>query len=289
MNRREVTLALMVLLCLASPSSASWAHPGVGIVRDRHGNVFYTDLEHVWRITPAGQKSIAVRDVHTHELGIDSLGNIYGEDNRYLGSGEGDDRYRHRIWRRSPDGRTTDIVPWRNGFWREFGFVRDRAGAMYWIKCPARRCSISRRDMTRRAAGTRTTIIASPGRFTRPINWFAASPTEVGVLFVVDGPALRRLDSSGRVTTVAANLGRHVMGLWPTADSAVYVAVYGEAAVVRVNLANGRVTTVASSTAPWAPSGVLVAPDGHLWILEYSTKNLARVRRVAPDGTDQIF
>ena len=45
----------------------------------------------------------------------------------------------------------------------------------------------------------------------------AASATEAGVLYVVDGSALRRLDSAGRVTTVAPNVGRQLMGLWPTA------------------------------------------------------------------------
>lgn len=286
---REVSFILPGLLILALPLSAALAHPGTGIVRDRQGNVFYTDLHQVWRITPAGRKSIVVPDVHTHELGIDSLGNIYGEDNRYLGSGEGDDRYRHRIWRRSPDGRITNIVPWRMGFWRDYGFVRDRAGAMYWIKCPARRCSMYRRGRAAAGAGMKTTIVAKPMQFDRQINWFAASATEPGVLFLVDGPALRRLDSSGRVTTVATDLGEHVMGLWPTADKAVYVAVYGARAVLRVDIADGGVATVARSPAPWGPSGVVVAPDGYMWILEYSTKNEARVRRIAPDGTARIF
>lgn len=281
----ERVLSLVAcLLLLALPLRLAEAHPGVGIVRDRQGNVFYTDLIHVWRITPAGEKSIVVHDVHTHELAIDSLGNVYGEDNRYLGSGEGDDRYRHRIWRRTPDGRVTDVQPWRAGFWPEYGFVRDRAGTMYWAQCPARRCSVYARTTSDQA----TTVVATPGQFTHPIQWMTASATEAGVLYVVDGSALRRLDSSGRVTTVAPNVGTQLMGLWPTADE-MYVASYGTRAVVRVRLADGRVTTVASSPAPWAPSGVLVAPDDHLWVLEYSTANAARVRRIAPDGRARVF
>ena len=110
-----------------------------------------------------------------------------------------------------------------------------------------------------------------------------ASATEPGVLYVVDGPALRRVDPSGRVTTVAPNVGTHLMGLWPTLDGRdVYVAAYGLRAIVGVRLADGAVTIVIRSPIPWAPSGVLVAPDGHLWVLEYSTANAARVRRVPP-------
>ena len=33
------------------------AHPGVGIVMDRKGNVFYTDLTQVLKIDPSGKKN----------------------------------------------------------------------------------------------------------------------------------------------------------------------------------------------------------------------------------------
>ena len=282
---RMPSMLLMVLLFVVTPLLPAFAHPGVGIVRDRQGNVFYTDLTHVWRITPAGRKSIVVRDVHTHELAIDSLGNVYGEDSRYLGSGEGDDRWRHRIWRLGPDGRVTEIQPWKIGFWREYGFVRDRAGTMYWTQCPERRCSIHARTTNDSA----TRVVAGPGTFTNPINWMSASATEPGILYIIDGSALRRLDSAGRMTTVAPDIGKQLMGIWPTAEGDVYVASYGTRAVVRVRIADGRVNTAARSSAPWAPSGVLVAPDGYLWVLEYSTKNEARVRRIAPNGRTRVF
>ena len=44
----------------------------------------------------------------------------------------------------------------------------------------------------------------------------------------------------------------------------------------------GTGSGVARSPASWAPSGVLSAPDGHLWILENSTTSAARVRRIPP-------
>ena len=55
------------------------AHPGVGIVVDGRGNVFYTDLAHGWKRTPGGKRSIFVRNVHTHELFLDVAGNLHGE------------------------------------------------------------------------------------------------------------------------------------------------------------------------------------------------------------------
>ena len=44
------------------------AHPGVGLVEDSRGNVYYTDLVHVWKISPDGRKTIAVRNAHTQRL-----------------------------------------------------------------------------------------------------------------------------------------------------------------------------------------------------------------------------
>lgn len=66
--------------------------------------------------------------------------------------------------------------------------------------------------------------------------------------------------------------------MWPEADGTVLVAVYHRRAVVRVDTA-GRITEVVRTPAGWGPSGILRAPDGTLWVLEYSTKNEARVRR----------
>ncbi|MEK6565879.1 MAG: hypothetical protein AABZ41_04135, partial [Bacteroidota bacterium] len=52
---------------------------------DSQGNVYYTDLKHVWKLTPDGTKSIAIRNVHTHELYIDPQDNLYGEHLWYEG------------------------------------------------------------------------------------------------------------------------------------------------------------------------------------------------------------
>lgn len=271
---KPILTALLLLLATAAPA---WAHPGVGIVMDPRGNVFYTDLQHVWRIAPDGRKSIAVRDVHTHELSMDGAGNLFGEDSEYLGG----DRWRHRIWRRAPDGRVTDVIPWRDGFWPEYGFVRDREGGMYWVYCPEQRCVIRKRG-----GDGRVTTVAPGVRWGTRINWLAARPD--GSLIVVDGRDLRRIDRGGRLSTLARNVGEMMMGMWVDAQNHVYVAVYGARAVARV-APDGRVTTVARTPAPWAPSGVLVAPNGDLWLLEYSTSNEARVRRVARDGRITVF
>jgi hypothetical protein len=108
------------------------AHPGVGIVRDATGNVFYTDLKQVWRIGPDGTRSVAVPGVHTHELCLEPDGGLLGEHLWFEGEQSG--RWGHRLWRLGPDGSLRDLIPARPGFLEDEGtsLVRDRAGTACW-------------------------------------------------------------------------------------------------------------------------------------------------------------
>jgi len=152
---------------------------------------------------------------------------------------------------------------------------------MYWVQCPERICVIRRRT-----PDGQTSTIAPGVRFNHPINWIATGPG--GSLYVIDGTDLRRLQPDGRITTVVRNLGTVLMGLWLDAQSNLYVAAWGTRAIFRVR-PNGKVTTVARTRKPWGPSGVLVARDGAIWILETSTSNAVRVRRVTTNGQSAIY
>jgi hypothetical protein len=121
---------LLCVLVLMLAGAAAQAHPGVGIVKDSRGNLFYTDTKQVWKIMPDGKKSVAVPNVHTHELCLDAEDNLYGEHLWY--EGEATKKWGHRIWCLKRDGTLVDVIPAREGFLRDYSFVRDRAGNMYW-------------------------------------------------------------------------------------------------------------------------------------------------------------
>jgi hypothetical protein len=272
----------VVLLALALVSILKVeAHPGVGIVMDRHGNVFYTDLVQIWRITPDGRRSVVVPKVHTHELAVISGDILIGEEVRSAGGG-----WQHRLWQRRPDGRITDVVAWQEGFWQDRGLNRDRAGATYSVQCPEKVCVIRKRGRD----GS-TTILARGSQFNYPVNWLAVSPS--GIVFFNDGPDLRKIDERGTVSTVGAGLGppdnqNALMGLKAVVDGSVYVAVPSRRSILRVG-ADGSISTAAQSPDPWAPSGMLTAPDGTLWILEFDPANRVQVRRIGPRGEVTVF
>jgi DNA-binding beta-propeller fold protein YncE len=266
------------LVLLALPAAVH-AHPAIALVRDARGNVFYSDLTHVYRLAPDGSKSIAVPNVHTHELYLDAAGNLYGEHLWY--EGDATKKWGHRVWRRAPDGRITDVIPAREGFLSHYSFVRDSTGAMYWAESGEKRTIVRRRA----ADGTERDV----ARSFRDIRWIAARPD--GTLYVIDDDRLVRVAPDGVMRELARGLAkrsasrvlvdrRHsVMGLFPDAQGNVYVARYGTGEVLRIS-DTGDITTVSRSTMPWSPSGVLVTPAGDLYVLEFSVDNRARVRKL---------
>ena len=270
--RLSVCLAAALLLLAARPSLA---HPGTGIVEDAQGNIYYTDLEQVWRLAPDGSRTVAVPGVHTHELHLDSAGNLYGEHSWY--EGEATNRWGHRVWRRSPGGAIANVVPPTAGFRTDYSFVRDSAGNMYSADGEGR---IVRRSPN----GTRALV---SGRKFGEVRSILASPD--GVLHLIAGGDLWRVERDGGARVLASGLSeqivtqpfvneRHrIMGLWSDPRGNVYAAIWGGQKVKRID-PRGRVTVAARSTCPWSPSGGLVARDGRLWLLEYSVDNAVRVR-----------
>ena len=274
---RAVALAVVGVLCLAAPALA---HPGIGIVIDRRGNVFYTDLAQVWRITPSGVRTVAVPNVHTHELVLDAEGNLYGE---HLWAENGGTRWRHYTWKLTADGRL-EKSPTRDGFLQDASFVRDAAGNMYWFsKGPTA-------GFTRRAPGGAIVRLGERATY-RDVRWLTSSPK--GEIYFTDDGDLRRLTTTGDVETLAVRVreraGSWVGGAFLAPAGEVYVAIWGERVVRRFSPATKRVDEVSRSTAPWGPSGLTIAANGDLWLLETSESNAVRVRLIPRTGAERIF
>lgn len=280
------TLVCLLLLGLVGLTAS--AHPGIGIVQDSRGNIFYTDLKQVWKIAPDGKKSVAVAKVHTHELSLDHEDNLYGEHLWY--EGERSNQWGHRVWCLKPDGTLVDIIPARAGFRENYSFVRDQAGNMYWAE-QGTPIVIKKRTPT----GVIRTHAAGNFRNVREMT-----ATTDGTLFLIDAGALLRITPNGQVSTLlprvsehalapaAANQSHYQMGLWLDQQGNVDVAVAGEGLVLKVK-PDGKATVTQRSRWPWVPSGGLVARDGSVWLLEYSRTNAVRVRRISRDGGEQIF
>jgi DNA-binding beta-propeller fold protein YncE len=268
---------------------AACAHPGVGIVMDSKGNVYYTDLKQVWKIDTKGNKSVVVHHVHTHELYMDEQDNLYGEHLWY--NGERLNTWGHYVWRYSADGKFEKIIPDTEGFLKNYSFVRDHHGNMFWADRGEDCQHVVKQDRN----GIVTKL--GPACFEN-IRWMTSTPS--GTIYLIDLYDLKQINRWGQVKTLANDLhGRKptqaladdqqlVMGLSVDAGENVYVAVYGSHTVKKVTPA-GKVFIVAETNVSWSPTGVLSAPNGDLWILECSPMNAVRVERITKEGNRIIY
>ena len=265
----RTAVASLLLLIALSGATFVFAHPPVSVVIDSRGWVYYSDLEQVWRVAPDGSsKSVAVPNVHTHELFLDGRDNLFGEHLWY--EGDRTKKWGHSLWKRDAAGRVAVVKPPTSGFLTDYGFARDRAGNLYW---PQR----ERGEIRRRApSGAVARVVGE----LKAMRWLHATPG--GTLYVVDGSDLVRV-RGGRAERLVRNIttaARHtMMGLWTDAAENVYIADHANRQVKRVTPA-GVVTTFVRSTFPWSPTGGAFAPNGDLWLLEATVGNQVRVRKI---------
>lgn len=275
-----MTLQLHLLLAAVFTAAGLFAHPPVSVVIDSRGNVYYSDLEQVWRVDPSGRETVVVKKVHTHELALDADDNLFGE---HLWYESHTGKWRHYVWRRTPEGRITKVVWPREGFLRNYSFVRDAAGNMYWAQGDPGG-TIRKRETSG--------LVRMIARGVRNARWLHATPD--GTLYAVDGVDVVRI-ANGKVTRIARNIAktrlsrpqvsmRHaLMGIWTDRAENVYVADHANGEVKRVT-PDGRITVAARSRWPWSPTGGTFAANGDLWLLETSMTNQVRVRRLSVDA-----
>lgn len=245
-----------------------FSHPGIGIVQDKYGNIFYTDLFNVWMIDAAGNKSIVVPSVHTHELSLDPANNLFGEHLWY--NGEQLKTWGHFIWKRNADGKIELVKDSSTGFVENYGFMRDAAGNQYWLQ----RWAVSRFKKKSRDGKIITVAEVDMNN----ILWQHVSAD--GEIFFTDHTNLYRIRVDGKVQTLAHNLSRSnsMMGIWTDRFKHVYWADYAARQVKTID-STGTVSVVASTSGDWSPSGGLIDKEGNLWVLENSSTNEVRVEK----------
>ncbi len=281
---RSVFTFAFTILC-----SAGFSHPGVGIVEDSRGNVFYTDLKQVWKITPSGQKTVAVPNVHTHELYLDEQGFLYGEHLWY--NGDKRDTWGHYVWRLSPSGQIEKVIPDTEGFLENYSFVRDHHGNMYWAD---------------RSKPCQQVVKRGVDKVTRPVssecfeNIRKVEALPDGSLYLIDFQDLKKIDAGGKVYTIASKIANKqwvksstdnqnaVMGIWYDPQGNLYAAVMSERLVKKFG-SDGKERIAYKTSWPWAPSGGMVDSKGNLWLLETTMTNEVRVERVEKNGRSTAY
>lgn len=280
-NKLKIKMKKLVMVgCWLVSGLNLIAHPGIGIVKDSKGNIYYTDLKQVWKISLDGTKNKIVNDVHTHELYMDQQDNLYGEHLWY--NGEQADTWGHYAWCLKNNGDLIKELGPKEGFLTNYSFVRDSSGNMYWVE----RFTTSR-IMKKTKSGEIIKMLEGKFGF---IGWLFS--TKNGILYFTESNKLRRLLPDGNLETVAENIGSRstdftVMGrnyssygIWTDASDNIYLAMLDAKKVVRVG-PDGKPETIMVSNSTWTVCSGIFDNGGNLWLLENSVTNEVRARMIS--------
>jgi streptogramin lyase len=258
------------------------AHPPYGIVADAQGNVYFSDLERVWRLAPDGSVSLfrPTNGAHVHEMALAANGDVIGDEGHYDPATE---TFSSAIWARSPAGHEHYVLPRTSSPPRGRGLQLDRHGNSYTAQWPS--LEDRRTMLLRRARDGQVDLLfgdrAAAARFRQAVissvGGMAFDAT--GALWFADGRFLRRADPSGAVTTrFEGDNATHLRGVSVGSDARIYAADIGRRRLLAFP-AVGEPATVYRSAPGWAPSGV-TASTGRIFVLEAEQDPLHLSNRV---------
>ena len=272
---------LLFILTFLFFSSVLFAHPGIGLVYDGKQTIYYTDLEHVWKLnTVTGVGEIALENVHTHELFLDQYGNLYGEHYWYV---ESEEKFKNYIWKLSSEGTFEKIREDQYGENEDFGFVRDKNFASYEIIEDGSEFQIVIRDSS-------ATKVLHKISLNNPTWKYLTDNKE---LLFVDYPAVYKADandvtmlspdiSASRIPFSIQSDEHSIYGMWTDQKSNVFVAVYAGRVVQRIDQ-NGKVEKVYRTNFLWSPVNGVFDSENNLWLMECRLNGKIRVVKISED------
>ncbi len=303
--------AVMVILILTPVTPA---HPAMGIVVDRKGQVYFSDLETIWKLDTNRKLTVfrpGVSGRHVHELTIDDQDNIYGEDISYESATK---KWISDVWKMTPAGALTYIVAPTTDPPRAMTMWRDREGNTYFVD---QNNHLKQRTLLlRRTPDGQVTTFAGGAYGHRDGKGTDAKFSSVGgmafgsdgSLYLTDGISLRRVTMDGTVTTVASNLNVRtkedkpmlfeglygsLAGLTVNSNGVVYLADAGNRRLLKIT-PDGKVEVALRADPPFFPNGAFATPSGDVYVLEFgltlpNINSGPRVRKITPDGRNEVL
>lgn len=298
--------------CLSLPQTAK-AHPATGIVVDRSGNVYFSDLETIWKFSHDGKLSVFLAGQHghhVHELSIDDEDNIYGANVSYNPSTDG---WITNVWELRPDGKITYLLESTENAPRGMSIWLDHAGNMYSID-QNNHTKTQTLLLKRTPAGVVTTLAGgayghadgkgAAAKFSS-VGGMAFGPD--GSLYLTDGATIRKVTMDGDVTTIQkgldfrdrkdqprflSGLSSSLTGLSVAPDGTIYAADSGNRRLLKITT-RGNVETILRTEPPYFPNGV-AAFGRDLYVLEFglTLPNISsgpRVRKISGNGIETIL
>ena len=299
-----INIAVVITLSVVALDSAS-AHPAWGIVVDRNNQIYFSDIETIWKIDAQGKLTVfrpGVSGTHVHEITLGEDGNIYGVENGYEPSTQ---RFSAALWKVTPDGQSSYILPTTFNPPKGMTNWKDRAGNSYYV---GKRDNASRDIfvLKRSPDGKVVTLAGNKkeGDEYRQVALYSLGGMAFGsdgALYFTANSSVGKLTPDGAMTLLASNLEIEDRAESPMPDSHLtplfgiavdsqgtsFVADYGNRRILKI-APDGKSTTLMREEKPWSPTGVAFK-DGNLYVLEFGftlpSTYIPRVRKLSADGT----
>lgn len=309
--KHEFLIVMLVLFTQPFMFSDAEAHPATGMVLDHAGNVYFSDLETIWKIDNQGSLSVfraGVSGRHVHELTIDAQDNIYGADISYVS-----EKWLSDVWKMTPGGTISYLLPPTTEPPRGMSNWLDRNGNMYLVD--QNNHTKTKTVLLRRSPDGQVAILAGGAYGQQDGKRGAAKFSSVGgmafgpdgSLYLTDGAAVRKVTMDGVVTTVARELTARtaddkpalfggsyesLAGLSVDSSGTVYVADAGNRRLLRIK--DGTTEVLFRTEPPYFPNGVVASTDGAVYVLEVgftlpSAWRGSRVRKISGGGTNRVI
>lgn len=259
---------VLILLLITFAARTTQAHPGRGIVVDANGNVYVSDAVRsvIWVVSPDGTVGVHARDVHAHWLALERGDSLLADHVEYDPS-SGDflrglvridsESVIERVLSPKPDPDGLDagsFAPTESGI----AVARDSSLEIQ-IVTPGARATVA--DLSGvGGSSTVNAIVSTGGDGFIVVKGRSIVEIQGKVTRLIAEVPVSRAEGSAALPNVLWGLASDSAKTSYTCDSAARTVI----AVTR----EGDIQTIASSTAPWFPTGVAFH-DGTLFILEH--------------------
>src|ERR1051325_6751626 len=202
-----ISITAIISMCVLPANSAA-AHPAWGLVVDRQGQIYFSDIEAIWKIDRQGNLSVfrpGVSGRHVHNITIDAENNIYGVDNTYDPQTE---TYPRALWKMTPKGEFSYLVPMTNNLPIGSSVWRDSSGNTYSVE-PSN--SEKKETKIMKRTPDVTVSLFAGGKFgyvdgqKDKAEFSVITDMAFGrddAIYLTDADKVRKIDKSGTVTTI---------------------------------------------------------------------------------------
>jgi len=253
------------------------SHPAWGIVVDTNGQIYFSDLETIYKIDSQGKLSIfraGVSGRHVHDLSIDAGGNIYGWENVYEPQTE---KHLRAFWKMSPKGEYTEIVSLTENPPLGISIWRDSGGNTYSVE-PWNNEKKETKIIKRTTDG-KTSVFAG-GKYgyldgqKEKAEFNVITDMAFGkdnTIYLTNDDKVRKIDRFGMVTTIYRNETTNqnqknsetfsrLYGLDVDKENNVLAADFANNRLLKIS-SDGEISTFLKSEKDWSPIGVATFGD----------------------------